>query len=140
MLRCGFGLKDAPRLWNKILRQVLSELGMTPLQSDPQLFVWHLDSAQDSSGDASLFGPAADRLRGKGLQVRKSGGESSHTGSGPGGQASGKASKRLVLILSTHVDDFKGAGESHYRHGLINCLEKAFSTLKSRQGVLSVSE
>ena len=40
MLRCGFGLKDAPRLWNKILRQVLSQLGMTPLQSDPQLFVW----------------------------------------------------------------------------------------------------
>ena len=38
MLRCGFGLKDAPRLWNKILRQVLSKLGMTPLQSDPQLY------------------------------------------------------------------------------------------------------
>ena len=47
MLRCGFGLKDAPRLWNKILRQVLSELGVTSLQSDPQLFVWHVDSAQD---------------------------------------------------------------------------------------------
>ena len=43
MLRCGFGLKDAPRLWNKLLRKVLSELGMIPLQSDPQLFVWHVD-------------------------------------------------------------------------------------------------
>ena len=72
MLRCGFGLKDAPRLWNKILRQVLSELGMTALQSDPQLFVWHVDSAQDSGGDASHTGPAANRLRGKGLQVRES--------------------------------------------------------------------
>ena len=35
MLRCGFGLKDAPRLWNKVLRKVLQDLGRTPLQSDP---------------------------------------------------------------------------------------------------------
>ena len=46
MLRCGFGLKDAPRLWNNIHRQVLSKSGMTPLQSDPQLFVWHVAEAQ----------------------------------------------------------------------------------------------
>ena len=55
MLRCGFGLKDAPRLWNKILRQVLSQLGMTPLQSDPQLFVWHVEEPQNHSGESSLF-------------------------------------------------------------------------------------
>ena len=36
MLRCGFGLKDAPRLWNKVLRKVLQDLGLTPTQSDPQ--------------------------------------------------------------------------------------------------------
>ena len=43
MLRCGFGLKDAPRLWNKVLRKVLQDLGLTPLQSDPQLYVWHVN-------------------------------------------------------------------------------------------------
>ena len=43
MLRCGFGLKDAPRLWNKVLRQLLLDLGMRPLQSDEQLFVWHVE-------------------------------------------------------------------------------------------------
>ena len=42
MLRCGFGLKDAPRFWNRLLRKVLQELGLSALQSDPQLFVWHV--------------------------------------------------------------------------------------------------
>ena len=41
MLRCGFGLKDAPRLWNKVLRALLEDIGMRPLRSDEQLFVWH---------------------------------------------------------------------------------------------------
>ena len=34
-LRCGLGLKDAPRLWNKVLRKVLQDLGLSALQSDP---------------------------------------------------------------------------------------------------------
>ena len=100
MLRCGFGLKDAPRLWKKVLRKVLQDLGLMPTQSDPQLYVWH----------------------------------ASETESGPSGLANGKASKRLVLILSTHVDDFKGAGEEWYRQRLIEGLEKEFSTLKIKTG------
>ena len=36
-----YGLKDAPRLWNKVLKQLLHDLGMRPLQSDEQLYVWH---------------------------------------------------------------------------------------------------
>ena len=75
MLRCGFGLKDAPRLWNKVLKRVLQELGLTPLQSDPQLYAWHVNATGSSA---------------------------------PQGVAS---TKRLVLIVSTHVDDLKGAGE-----------------------------
>ena len=43
MLRCGFGLKYAPRLWSKVLRSLLEGIGMRPLQSDEQLFVWHED-------------------------------------------------------------------------------------------------
>ena len=41
LLRCGFGLKDAPRLRNKLLTQELKKIGLKPLQSDPQLYVWH---------------------------------------------------------------------------------------------------
>ena len=80
MLRCGFGLKDAPRLWNKLLRKVLKELGLSILQSDPQLFLWHVDCTPKGGA------PHATR------------------------EATGQ--KRLVLVLSTHVDDFKGAGEA----------------------------
>ena len=42
MLRCGFGLKDAPRLWHKVLREHLIGLGLRPLQSDAQVYVWHV--------------------------------------------------------------------------------------------------
>ena len=98
MLRCGFGLKDAPRLWNKVLRKVLQDLGLTPLQSDPQLYVWHA-SGGTSSGAVALAKSVSQ--------------------SGAAAPAYGEnASKRLVLILSTHVDDFKGAGEAEYRQKL----------------------
>ena len=111
MLRCGFGLKDAPRLWNKLLRKVLQELGLSALQSDPQLFVWHVSSDQSSPvGDAVGRQRLARDMQG---DVGK---------------------RRLVLMLSTHVDDFKGAGEEWYRQRLIEGLEKEFSTLKIKTG------
>ena len=44
------------------------------------------------------------------------------------------AAKRLVLIVSTHVDDLKGAGEEKYRRFLLAGLEKEFSTLKVKLG------
>ena len=44
--------------------------------------------------------------------------------------------KRLVLILSTHVDDFKGVGEEEYRFKLLVGLEKEFSALKFKNGKL----
>ena len=41
MLRCGFGLKDAPRLWQKVRTQTLKKLGCVPQKADPQLFMTH---------------------------------------------------------------------------------------------------
>ena len=52
MLRGGFGLKDAPRLWNTVLRRVLQALGLMPTQADPQLFVWHVP--WNHRGESSL--------------------------------------------------------------------------------------
>ena len=78
MLRCGFGLKDAPRLWNKVLRALLEDIGMRPLQSDEQLFVWHETNGRSDApssskaSDTEVFAPT------------------------------------LRMILSTHVDDMKG--------------------------------
>ena len=51
--------------------------------------------------------------------------------SGPHGSAN---SLRLVLILSTHVDDLKGAGEEEYRIRLLKRFETEFSTLKVKHG------
>jgi len=41
LIKPGYGLKDAPRLWNLALTKALNEFGLFPLQSDPQLFVKH---------------------------------------------------------------------------------------------------
>ena len=41
LLRPGFGLKDAPRLWLLALRRALAEIGVTPTTIDPQTFVRH---------------------------------------------------------------------------------------------------
>ena len=42
----GFGLKDAPRLWAKALKRVLSRIGLIPLQTDEQLFAKHNGSSR----------------------------------------------------------------------------------------------
>ena len=42
LLRPGFGLKDAPRLWALALKRVLSKLHLTPLNADTQLFAKHV--------------------------------------------------------------------------------------------------
>ena len=103
MLRCGFGLKDAPRLWNKVLRALLEDIGMRPLQSDEQLFVWHettgRSDAPNSSkaSDTEVFAPT------------------------------------LRMILSTHVDDMKGAGQPEYKKRLLLALEKKFGQLKLKE-------
>ena len=100
MLRCGFGLKDAPRLWNKVLRSLLEGIGMRPLQSDEQLFVWH---------EASGGSDAPDSHRASGSEL---------------------FAPTLRIILSTHVDDMKGAGQPEYKKRLLSALTKKFGTLK----------
>ena len=100
LLRCGFGLKDAPRLWNKLLKEELKKIGLRPLQSDPELYVWHVSEPTR----------------------RPTSGASAPAGAG-----------RLVLIISTHVDDLKGAGEEKYRQIFLKTLEARFGALKIKQ-------
>ena len=110
ILRCGFGLKDAPRLWHKMLREHLIKLGLRPLQSDAQIYVWHVPSATGSSGEKGAIRtePAMS-------------GDLSHTG-------------RLVLIVSTHVDDLKGAGFDEHRKRLLDGLESRLGALNVKVG------
>ena len=41
LLKPGFGLKDAPRLWSLALRKVLTKIGLKPTKVDAQLYVKH---------------------------------------------------------------------------------------------------
>ena len=41
MLKPGYGLKDAPRLWSKRLRKCLENMMLKPLHVDPQTYVLH---------------------------------------------------------------------------------------------------
>jgi hypothetical protein len=43
MLRPGYGLKDAPRLWNLALKRALKAIGLIPTTCDPELYVKHVD-------------------------------------------------------------------------------------------------
>ena len=46
LLKPGFGLKDAPRLWNLALQKVLKKLGLVATQADPQFFIRHNEHGQ----------------------------------------------------------------------------------------------
>ena len=54
------------------------------------------------------------------------------TGPARGGDSS--RAQRLVLIVSTHVDDLKGAGEEEYRKRLLEGLTSRFGALKTKVG------
>ena len=41
MLKPGYGLKDAPRLWNKALKRVLAKVGLRATCADKELYVKH---------------------------------------------------------------------------------------------------
>ena len=41
-MKPGYGLKDAPRLWNRALTQCITEFGLKAMQSDGQLFIKHV--------------------------------------------------------------------------------------------------
>ena len=77
MLRGGFGLKDAPRLWQKMLQIVLERTGAKSLSTDAKLYVYCRDG-------------------------------------------------KLRLVMSSHVDDLKGAGEDDERERVLKLLEKEF--------------
>ena len=84
LLRCGFGLKDAPRLWNKLLTQELRKIGLKPLQSDPQLYVWHENesarrSPSGGAPPASGTGPKSGDASPARSQVSPAGTAQAHT-------------------------------------------------------------
>ena len=71
MLKPGFGLKDAPRLWNRALQRVLKEIGLVGVKADEQLYVRHqgtvlvliLSVYEENVEDLKITGVAAEIQR-----------------------------------------------------------------------------
>ena len=55
MIRPGFGLKDAPRLWHLRIDAVMKELGTHTLVSDPQLYARWSDTKNPSFENLDLL-------------------------------------------------------------------------------------
>ena len=79
ILRCGFGLKDALRLWRQELRRALLNF-----------------SVDGAEKQASIADPQFGTLRGNAL---------------------------AWLVLSSHVDDLQGAGETYWIEAVIDHLK-----------------
>ena len=62
MLRGGFGLKDAPRLWNLVFSEVLTTLSYVPCQSDMEVMCRHVTR----NGKLTLVGLVAKHVDDKG--------------------------------------------------------------------------
>ena len=110
MIRPGFGLKDAPRLWSMRLGQVMKKLQTLPLVTDGQLFCrWRHPPRrtppstwkQDDAGETPMvtFGDEKDPL------------------------------KDLVMACSAHVDDLKGAATMDTANCFMDALEAEFGKL-----------
>ena len=58
MLRGGFGLKDAPRLWNLVFSEVLTTLSYFPCRSDMEIMCKHVTR----NGNLTLVGLVAKHV------------------------------------------------------------------------------
>ena len=65
LLKCVYGLKDAPRLWRQRLVQVLRSTGGTPLHNDANLFVWFFGGQLQA-----LLSTHVDDLKGCGVKQK----------------------------------------------------------------------
>ena len=66
MLRCGFGLKDAPRLWKKVLDRVLRRHGCAALKADGQVWTKMVDKKL-----VLIFSSHVDDMKGGGTDSER---------------------------------------------------------------------
>ena len=130
MLKPIYGLKDAPRAWRKRLHQVLSEWGAKQLFAEPELYALH----QAPAPAARL---ARDRRLSEEIIQQKVEAENSASHEvTPVPVQEWLADRRAALkcVLSTHVDDLKGAARRHVAEDLLKHLERHFGKCKSEWG------
>jgi hypothetical protein len=105
MVKPIYGLKDAPRAWRKKLHEVLTKFGMRPSKSDPQVYMSHYPWNDDNE---------PGKIRSGSLVSRE----------GADGPTNFGSRRQLKIILTTHVDDLKGAGKRKDAMALLQHLKK----------------
>ena len=107
MIKPGFGLRDAPRLWNKALKRVLAEIGLSSIQTDQQLYVRHV-----SGSLVLILSVHVDDLKISGIA---------------------EEIKRALQILEKHFDQLKLEKDNFEHLGLKHTLNKDGSRTISQQ-------
>ena len=95
MVKPIYGLKDAPRAWRKKLDIILRSFGCKPLYADAQVYVKHSKSLAETPGRLRVETPSRAET----------------------------PQPKLELILSTHVDDLKGAASKAVALALLAHIE-----------------
>ncbi len=112
MVKPIYGLKDAPRAWRQKLHLLLVEWGLKRLYADAELYVCHEAVGAGAMPQyVALPGPTS-----KPKQVKWSD-QQKDTPTEVGKR------RRLRLVLSTHVDDLKGAAKRPVAESLLSFLE-----------------
>lgn len=124
MIKPIYGLKDAARAWRKKLHQVLCCWSMSQLRAEGELYVRHSypQKLQPESGIRRLQ-KMVDKEEASAIRYDKS-------LSGMALRAGG-IRPRLVLLLSTHVDDLKGWVTRKNGESLLNHLCQASGPCKA---------
>eukprot|EP00959_Pyramimonas_sp_CCMP1952_P404024 8465934-Pyramimonas_sp.AAC.1 len=94
MVRPGFGLKEAPRLWNLRLKQVMTKLQLLSLVRDPQFYCKWAGSRRKPV-PRELVPTNVDEDKARGTDVLFADPQ--------------VAMEDLQMVCSTHVDDPKGS-------------------------------
>ncbi|CAK0873269.1 unnamed protein product [Prorocentrum cordatum] len=114
MVRPGFGLKDAPRLWNLKLKQVMTKLQLLPLVTYSQFYCKWAGSRCEPV-PRELVPMSADKDKARGTDVSFTDPEI--------------AIKDLQMVCSTRVDDLKEASTDPIADAFMDALESEFGKL-----------
>ena len=129
MSKAMYGLKDAPRAWRKRLHQVLTEFGYQQLRAEPELYVLHDQSGKSKELEDGLDKAIAGQLK-EMIEVERQGGTEAKNNHRTR-RTEKQVFKKILGILSAHVDDLKGASTKSGGLKLLKALEAKSGPYKS---------
>ena len=125
MIKPIYGLKDAPRAWRKRLHQAMTKGRLKQLHAEPEIYTRHTYKALENGQTAITGTDRMDKLRQREVDAGNETASTYSTG------RKRRHSATLEMILSTHVDDLKGAATRKAAEELLKCLEGEFGKCKA---------